>query len=181
MRLSPRNEAQRLMLHLHNKLPLKIVAATLLLCAVLELLSSSSGPWFLVNFTDSVPLGVYRLAHPPEKLERGMYVALEPPPAAKVIAAGRPWFHSNRLFLKQVAAVRGDMVCNEEGKLTINGTDWGPIFTADKQGLPLPSLSGCRTLRETELFLLGPKSPWTFDSRYFGTIASSEVMYSASP
>ncbi len=132
------------------------------------------GPELAINFTESVPRGIYRLS-PVTKIERGMYVALKPPDIALWIASGRPWFRADRIFIKEVAGLAGDIICTVNDRLTINGLDRGPVFETDRQGAPLPHFHGCYSVSPDELYLLGPNSVWTFDSRYFGAVKHSEI------
>jgi type IV secretory pathway protease TraF len=50
----------------------------------------------------------------------------------------------------------------------------------DTQGRTLPRYRGCVTLETSEVFVLGPH-PQSFDSRYFGPIATTDIQATATP
>ena len=104
-----------------------------------------------------------------------MYVALKPPKKAVEIALGRPWFRRENMFIKEVAGVAGDEICAVNQQLLVNQENRGPISLTDRQGLPLPSAEGCYKLETDEVYLLGPNSPWSFDSRYWGVVRVGEI------
>ncbi len=163
---------------LEMKKPLPFVFGFILLLVASKLLWHVFGPRLLINFTDSVPLGIYRLERTSE-LRRGMYVALKPPKKAVEIAFGRPWFRPENMFIKEVAGVAADEICAVNQQLLINQQNRGPISTADKQGLLLPYAEGCYKLETDEVFLLGPNSPWSFDSRYWGVVSRDKLQFRA--
>ena len=153
---------------------LRILSAIGIVLLALSDLNSRLSPRFLINFTESVPTGVYRILEA-NKIRRGMYVVFKPPAAALAIAEGRPWFHKDKLFIKQVMGLSGDEICLDSGRLTINNEDIAEVYNSDKQGMPLHPQQGCFRLRVNQLFVLGFMSPWSFDSRYFGPIDSSII------
>ncbi len=161
---------------LRSKAALVVMSASLTTVLAIQLLFVVLGPQYLINFTDSVPRGMYRLTSLPPSPERGLYVVFEPPETAKSLAAGRPWFRPEKLFLKQVAALSGDTVCNQGGQLVINGEAQGQILQRDRQDRPLPYLTDCVQIGDGQVFLLGPHSPWSFDSRYFGIVDYSKLL-----
>ncbi len=136
------------------------------------------GPTLIWNFTESTPKGIYQLS-PLRGIERDKFVALPPPKQAIQVASGRPWFRPHQMIIKQVAALENDLVCTSGGALSINGKHFGPVFETDKQGIPLPHHNGCYLVPPDTAFLIGPDSPWTFDSRYFGPVSTGLIPFTA--
>ncbi len=133
---------------------------------------AAPGRVLLYNRTPSVPVGWYiRQFEPPA---RGAYVALPLPAAAWPYARARGDTPERVRFLKVIAAMAGDRVCAEGGRLRVNGVDRGEIHERDSEGRPLPRWGECRVLAAGELFLLST-TPDSFDSRYFGVVKESEL------
>ena len=57
----------------------------------------------------------------------------------------------------------------------------GAARARDRLGRPLPTWSGCRTLRSGELFVMNPAAPDSFDGRYFGVLRMADVIGRATP
>ncbi len=77
-------------------------------------------------------------------------------------------------FLKRVAALPGDRVCSENGQIMINDVRVAAVSQMDSAGIALPQWSGCKTLKEGEVFLLGD-DPLSFDGRYWGVISAADI------
>ena len=57
----------------------------------------------------------------------------------------------------------------------------GEALEHDSLGRELPVWQGCRTVRESELFLMNWDVPDSLDGRYFGPIPASSVIGRALP
>ena len=77
-------------------------------------------------------------------------------------------------FLKRITAVDGDRVCSENGQITINHVYVATPFPSDSAGVALPQWSGCMTLGDGEVFLLGD-DPMSFDGRYWGVTSVADI------
>ncbi len=77
-------------------------------------------------------------------------------------------------FLKRITAVGGDRVCSENGQITINHVYVATPFPSDSAGVALPQWSGCMTLGDGEVFLLGD-DPMSFDGRYWGVTSVADI------
>lgn len=132
------------------------------------------GPEVLFNTTPSEPLGLYaRTDLPPGP---GRLIAFRAPPAAFPYAESHLAYLHRVPLLKSVAAGPGDQVCAAGDVLTINGQPRGVISERDGQGRALPHWRECRILADGELFALANHVPNSFDSRYFGPVATTSVI-----
>jgi conjugative transfer signal peptidase TraF len=79
---------------------------------------------------------------------------------------------------KPVAARRGDTVAVTPAGLCVDGVAVpnSRALAADRQGRPLPQLAvGRYVVGPGELWLVSSYSRWSFDSRYFGPVATSDL------
>jgi type IV secretory pathway protease TraF len=102
-------------------------------------------------------------------------VAWAPAPARR-LAAARHYLPAAVPLVKRVAAAPGDRVCATRETIFVNGRLAALRRLRDPSGRPMPWWSGCRVLRQGELFLLSPDTPDAFDGRYFGISGSSQIV-----
>lgn len=127
-----------------------------------------------LNLSPSLPRGVYRLTAVPPVCTHHQLVTIPVPPSVRSFVA---WWVP---ILKPVAGVPGDVVCYEDGRLTIQGDDYGPVST-EAHGRPVPTIPpGCQTIPEGHLFLAS-HAPRSLDSRYFSFVALSSITAGATP
>jgi conjugative transfer signal peptidase TraF len=137
-------------------------------------------PKLIWNASASVPVGLYAV-QPIEGLEVTQIVVVKPPePLAAFLADGGYLGHKMPL-LKRIAALRGQTVCREGAEVQIDGVTWAVARERDRQSRMLPSWSGCRRLRDGEVFLLSWDEPDSLDGRYFGPLPRSTVVGRAHP
>lgn len=142
------------------------------------------------NLTSSMPVGLYRASHSPAHARRGSIVlACLSPPMSTLVAArayvpkGGHCSAGLAPIGKLVAAVAGDTVAVTEDGLLVNGV---PVASSralsnDSRGRPLPSLPrGEYVVRAHTLWLVAPYDR-SFDSRYIGAIAESELVGEIQP
>ena len=155
-------------------IPAMVAAATL---ATLIVPVSHFAIW---NRTASVPTGLY-LIRGTASLHVGERVAIDPPPELQRLLAERHYLPSGIPLLKRIAAVRGQRVCRFAHGVTIDGKFAGVARTRDRLDRPLPAWFGCHKLRSSELFVMNPAAPDSFDGRYFGMLRMSQVIGRAAP
>lgn len=144
---------------------------------------------YRVNVSDSLPPGVWRVAH--GEPTRGAIVLVCPPDttlfqharAAKYIARG---FCPGGLapLLKPVAAVAGDRVAVSAAGISVNGELVRNTrrYRADLSGRLLPSPADVESVVPPgHVWLLSSYNRHSFDSRYFGPLATSLVRGVARP
>lgn len=137
-------------------------------------------PRLVYNPTPSAPIGFYRVVAPAD-LQLGMLVTVAVPDAFRPLVTQRGYIGPNVPLLKRVVALSGDLVCERQGSVAINGVVRAEALVADGQGRPMPIWEGCRRLAPGELFALGDRSRYSLDSRYFGPLPTSLVRGIARP
>ncbi len=134
----------------------------------------------VINYTASLPKGLYHLRPIDTDITRDMLVALTVPEHVQSMVYGRGWLVKGSLLLKPVAAVAGDRISITDEGLLINTRYFGPVYPCDTQGLPLPVLRTSYTLKENQIFLACPY-PRSFDSRYFGPVDKKDIIAEVIP
>jgi len=142
-----------------------------------------------INTSKSIALGLYWTSREP--VEKGAYVIFCPPKAdafdaAKArgyIGAGFcPGGYGN--MMKRVLAAKGDSVSFASDGVRVNGAllpRSAPLRT-DAAGRPLPVYrADPRPLGDAEVLLMSDVSDTSFDGRYFGPIARSQIEAAISP
>jgi conjugative transfer signal peptidase TraF len=123
----------------------------------------------LINFTPSIPRGVYWISAG-RRPQRGDLVAFPIPEAIRALVHERGYVpHSVRLFAKPVVALGGDYVCVRDHQLVVNEHVVGEVLAVDRHGKPMPQYAGCGVLASNELFV-STHHDNSFDSRYFGPL-----------
>jgi conjugative transfer signal peptidase TraF len=154
------------------------------LCAPAVVPMSGQERVFVVyNPTDSVPRGWYWVSSIDNAASSrvGSIVLARLPADAASFAKQRGYLPSGVLILKRVGAVAPQSVCVREQIVHIDGALVATARTHDGAHRPLQAWLQCRPLAKGELFLLSDTNPASFDSRYFGPIAASDVLGIARP
>ncbi len=124
------------------------------------------------NGTPSMPVGFYLRA--PGEVERGAIVTLRAVDVAPDYAAARNFTDPGDRFLKRVVGAAGDVVCASGAEITLNGARVAERQARDAAGRALPAWSGCVTLDQTHVFLLGD-TPDSFDGRYWEPVRRDRI------
>jgi conjugative transfer signal peptidase TraF len=111
----------------------------------------------------------------PDDLRVGDKVIAWAPPEARALAAARGYAPANVPLVKRVAAVTGDRVCGVGRALRINGHTAALRRPVDGRGRPMPWWQGCGVLPAGQLLIMTEAAD-SFDGRYFGPIAQSNVI-----
>jgi conjugative transfer signal peptidase TraF len=132
-------------------------------------------PLLMWNASGSSPIGLYLITSS-NLLRIGDFVAAWPPPPARRLASERNYLPASVPLVKRVAALAGDRICAARSTISINGGAAVVRHVRDPLGRALPWWSGCRRLKDDELFLLSPRMPSAFDGRYFGLTRRAELI-----
>lgn len=135
------------------------------------------------NPSDSVARGWYRIAPvvSSQSLHVGSIVLARLPADVAAFAAQRGYLPAGVPILKRIGALAPQSVCVREQVVRIDGDAVATARLHDGARRPLSAWAQCRSLGETELFLLSDTNPASFDSRYFGPIHASAVLGIARP
>ena len=143
------------------------------------LLTSAAGlhPLIVWNATASAPIGFYRLQPAGERpLMNGELILVWPDATSAQLYAERGYLPLGVPLLKRIAATSGQIVCEQEGMVSIDGRHVADALPADGRRRPLIPWRGCRPLRDDEVFLLMADVPASLDGRYLGPTSVGSVL-----
>lgn len=129
-------------------------------------------PVFYVNFSSSLPRGIY-FRVPQGKIHVGDYVIYLPPEDVVDVMRRCGWLSEGvlpHLFLKNVAALAGDRYTVSAHSFFVNGQYIGEAIPEDSEGHSLPLASGTHIVPENEFLPVAAYSSRSFDGRYTGTV-----------
>ena len=135
------------------------------------------------NPSDSVARGWYCIAPvvSSNSLHAGSIVLARLPADVAAFAAQRGYLPAGVPILKRIGALAPQSACVRKQVVRIDGDAVATARSHDGARRPLSAWTQCRSLGETELFLLSDTNPASFDSRYFGPIDTSAVLGIATP
>ena len=97
----------------------------------------------------------------------------------------------NIVLIKTVAGIEGQNVCVSADNLSKNvgekivhiNSISAPISVNDSKGRSLISVlkDGCTRLATDHFFVIGSNSPYSYDSRYFGTVEREQILGTVKP
>lgn len=156
-----------------------VVAVGLALVGLAAPLVMEPAPRLVWNASASAPIGLWRITTG-AAVAVGDSVLVEPPPAARRLAAQRHYLPANVPMIKTVAAVSGDEVCGLDAHVIINDRLVAVRRLADRRGRRLPWWRGCQRLSGGQVMLLN-SAPDSFDGRYFGPVERGAIIGKATP
>ena len=155
-----------------------------MLAGMALLLVSATGvhPLVVWNATASAPLGFYRVLSAGQgPLGTGELVLVRLDTSTAHLYADRGYLPHGVPLLKRIAALSGQLVCEQDGKLSIDGRHVADALPADGRGRPLIPWHGSRRLQDGEVFLLMADIPASLDGRYLGPTPIRSVLGRAVP
>jgi conjugative transfer signal peptidase TraF len=141
-----------------------------------------------INWTSSMPLGLYRES--PGPLERGALVLICLPEEVVRMGRQRGYLPSGSCpggvspIVKELVAIAGDEIELREDFLSVNGVivDRTPLRPNDSLGRTLAHApTGRFVVAPGEIWVLGQHRERSWDSRYFGPIPIASVVGAARP
>ena len=132
------------------------------------------------NVSASVPVGLY-LTQPVGRLEVGDLVAVTPPNELADILAKREYLPRGVPLIKHVLALPGTGVCRKGATIFVGDRPIAQARERDLLGRTLPHWKGCKTLGDSEIFLMNSDAPDSFDGRYFGPLPVTAVTARLTP
>lgn len=159
-----------------------------LLCVLLAIVVARAR--LRINWTDSLPRGLYRVAAVPEAgVSRDELVVACPPRQFAEIGRAHHYLLDGGCaggvapVLKRVAAVAGDIVGLTQAGLSVNGSvlRGTALLSSDRFGDPPAHVTfGKYHVSRGQVWLYTPKADG-YDSRYFGPVATTSVLNVATP
>jgi conjugative transfer signal peptidase TraF len=140
----------------------------------------ASGHRLVINLTNSVPHGIYKVSRAPNSITAGTLILFDLPTKIRKNLGPRPWLKDGVAFLKPIGAVAGQEICIRNGAILIDKCQIGVVAVNDYQGLPLPHSKGCYLLQPGEVLPLSTSKD-SFDGRYFGAIDTEKITGMAIP
>ena len=141
--------------------------------AMLCFTGNASSARLVWNTTASAPTGLYSIEQ--GTWRTGDRVAVRPSASLAGDLDRRGVLPLGKLLIKSVAAGRGDTVCRDGERVTVNGSLAAIAKSASRTGEALPRWGGCRQLGASEVLLLGDTAD-SYDGRYFGVTSAEDVV-----
>ncbi|MGJ4932600.1 S26 family signal peptidase [Bradyrhizobium sp. HKCCYLS2038] len=157
--------------------------AVALLSGVSLLLGTSAldpQPRLIWNASESVPIGLYAVQPVSDWYVTELVVVRPHQQLAAFLAAGG-FLPVGVPMLKRILALPGQTVCRRELAISVDDVEVGAAQQTDRRGHPLPDWQGCRIVGDGQIFLMNWQSDSSFDGRYFGLTAMSDVIGRAVP
>ena len=145
---------------------------------ILNILGIYTRKYFVLNISSSIPIGIYKVDKSID-FKRGDIVTFSTKRYKDIL--DYPGSIKNITFSKYIAGIRGDYIRIENNKIYVNNKEKGNIFKVDGLNNRLPQLKEKEYIvQEDEVFVLAPNDK-SFDSRYYGCIKKSDVIYKLVP
>lgn len=150
----------------------------LIFLITLNLLGRYTRKSFVINISSSIPIGIYKVDKSTD-FERGDIVTFSTKNYSDILNYSGSI--KNITFSKYIAGISGDYIRIENNKIYINDKEKGNIFKVDGLNNKLPQLKEKKYIvKVNEVFVLGTNDK-SFDSRYYGCIKKSDVIYKLVP
>lgn len=133
-------------------------------------------PILIWNASESVPVGWYFVAKRQPVI--GEIAVIRPAEWVRTYASTRGYLPQKVLLLKPVLAASPSMICRFGPYVFVDGKHVSKAKIMEKDRRFLPVWKGCKTLKQTQYFVLGRRRD-SFDSRYFGPIDGGQVIGTA--
>jgi len=143
---------------------------------------------FRINWTSSMPIGLYREV--PARLERGEIVLVCLPEEIAQVGRQRRYLPLGDCpegvspIVKKIVAIAGDEIELQEEFLAVNGVvvDRTPLRSSDSLARPMDHVPlGRRLVADGEVWVLGSERSRSWDSRYFGLVPVESIVASTKP
>jgi conjugative transfer signal peptidase TraF len=164
-----------------------VLVATIVTCAVMYPASTRLARVVKINFTDSMPLGVYLVR--PAPIDRQRIVVACPPEGAARLGLANGYLATGSCasgaapVLKYVAAIGGSEIRVNKAGIAVDGRVLAnsSAHRLDRRGRLIPRFAdGTYRLAANQVWLYSP-APWSWDPRYFGPVTKDPIVGAASP
>lgn len=164
-------------------IPLYVGILSLLVIIPGSFIVRTYGPDVRINYTPSMPKGLYRIKPLPPAitLHKGDIILYPVPEEVEAIIYGRHYLRRGVPLMKPIAALAGDKVCIDHHTLTINQVAIGRVFDVDSNGEVIPHKEGCYILKAGQILPISTYYERSFDGRYHGPISKKMLIGIAEP
>jgi len=152
-----------------------LTSASLGLLALALSVLGGPHPLLVYNPTPSAPPGFYTVSRPRD-LHVGDMVIVSVPPAYRALVIERRYIGDGVPLLKRIVALDGDLVCEHQGAVAVDGRSLAQALIADGQGRPMPIWEGCQRLAAGQFFAIMDRSLYSLDCRYFGPLPTALIV-----
>ncbi|WP_172233277.1 S26 family signal peptidase [Mesorhizobium sp. NZP2077] len=132
------------------------------------------------NASASAPIGFYTIDFD-GPFEVTDLVAVDAPEPLAAFLADRGYLPRGVPLLKRILGVAGQRVCRSNLTITVDGIEAGMALKRDRAGRDLPVWQGCHRIPTGEVFLMNWQVRDSLDGRYFGLLATSQIIGRAVP
>jgi len=157
--------------HVIFVLGMSVIASSLIAFSAID-----RDPKLLYNRSASAPIGWYKVERASD-YKTGDLVAAWLPNDTQTLAEERGYLPREIPVIKTIGAVAGDTFCITEKALLIEHKTPFARQSTDSQGRALPAVAmGCRSLSYGQVLLISDRVEHSFDSRYFGSIETANIL-----
>ena len=132
-------------------------------------------PLLIWNVSASAPIGLY-LVRAPTGIMPGDMVAAKLAEPYAALADQRRYLPRAVPLIKRVVATSHDVVCADDGGISVNGRWLAARPLVDAKGRAMPSWQGCYSLYDGQVILLMGGHLDSFDGRYFGVTDPQNII-----
>jgi type IV secretory pathway protease TraF len=145
-----------------------VLFATFVTTSLLLSMVEGATPHYIWNASNSVPIGLYRV-QPVNRLNVTDLVAVQPPDLLAAFLDLNGYLPIGVPMLKRVLALPGQTVCRNGLTIAVDGINVGEVW------------HGCRTIADSDVFVMNWQFADSLDGRYFGPLPASAVIGKAIP
>lgn len=135
---------------------------------------------FIINFSYSMPVGIYIISND-INYEVGDIVAIVPPNDVKKLMISRGYLKENQYLLKEIKGLEGQKYHTINDLAYVDDKYIGQIFKVDSQNRPLPRFLGEHTIPKGYFLPIADNRPNSYDGRYFGFLKIEDIKYKLYP
>lgn len=158
---------------MRGKLILVLLGAGVSLIAISAI---EKPPMVIYNPSPSAPVGWYTITHAKD-YKTGDLVASNIPEWASNLAAERGYLPKNIPVIKTIIAGPATEFCVLDGALVVPEFEPFKVQYTDSEGRAMPvQQEGCRSLNAGEFLIGSINFDRSFDSRYFGSIRTADLI-----
>lgn len=171
----------------------KLPVAIFFLAVAIFLALGIANKFFIINISSSMPRGIYRIENqdttaPTFSLKKGDIVAVCLKKADRETGLQRNYIlvgdkcENSEPLIKSIFAVPGDNIILKMNSIILNGKIYPyPTVTVDSKGRPLKTFPRGSYIKTSGYWLIGTNDSKSWDSRYWGPVVTSQILFRLTP